>query len=198
MGRGKQDKPTGLLVGYARVSTEEQSLQLQIDALKRAGVLDDNLHVEYRSGRSIKNRKELNNALKDCREGDTLVVWRLDRLTRSMPDLYTVLAELDRKGVSLRSLTEHIDTSTASGRLGMNMATAFAQYEREAIAERTKAGLEAIKRLRGKGWKWGPKPKLSEAKIRRAGVMLNEKGMSGPEVAIKLGVKTPTIYQHWK
>jgi DNA invertase Pin-like site-specific DNA recombinase len=198
MGRGKVPEAAhGVLVGYARVSTEDQSLDLQISALRRAGVLEDNLHVEKASGASVKRRQGLRYALMDCREGDTLVVWKLDRLTRYMPDLYWILAELERKGASLRSLTEHLDTTTASGRLGMNMATSFAQYERETIAERTKAGLAVIRELRGKGWKWGPKPKMTAAKIKRAGHLLNVKKLSGPEVARRLKVSAPSIYGHW-
>lgn len=199
MGTGKSPvSGTGYLVGYTRVSTEDQSFELQLDALRRAGVGEDNLHIDTASGSSVKKRRGLLDALKDCREGDTLVVWRLDRLTRYMPDLYWVLGELQRKGCFLRSLTEHIDTTTASGRLGMNMATSFAQYEREVIAERTKAGLAVIKELRGKGWKWGPKAKMTPAKIKRAGVLLNDKGLSGPEVAKRLKVSTPSIYGHWR
>src|SRR6185437_6892787 len=107
MGKGKVPfSATGVLVGYARVSTEDQSLELQIEALRRAGVLDDNMHVETASGASVRRRPELKHALMDCREGDTLVVWKLDRLTHYMPDLYWILAELERKGASLRSLTE--------------------------------------------------------------------------------------------
>lgn len=198
MGKGKVPfSGTGFLVGYARVSTDDQNIDLQLNALRREGVREDNLHVDYASGSSVKKRPGLILALKDLREGDTLVVWKLDRLTRYMPDLYWILAELERKGASLRSLTEHIDTSTASGRLGMNMATSFAQYERETIAERTKAGLAVIKEMRGAGWKWGPKAKMTPAKIKRAGVLLNEKNLSGPEVARRLKVKPPTIYHYW-
>lgn len=199
MVRGKEPGPApGYLVGYARVSTEDQNLDMQLAALRRAGVREDNLHVDQASGANVKKRRGLLLALMDVREGDTLVVWKLDRLTRFMPDLYWILGELDRKGAALRSLTEHIDTSTASGRLGMNMATAFAQYERETIGERTKAGLARIKELRGDGWTWGVKPKLTEAKVVRAGVLLNEKGWSGPKVAKHFKVSAPTIYQHWQ
>lgn len=205
MVRGKSAKPSdSYLVGYARVSTEDQSLDLQLAALSRAGVNDDNLHVDHASGSNIKRRKGLLLALKDLRQGDTLCVWKLDRLTRYMPDLYWILGELQAKGCNLRSLTEHIDTSTASGRLGMNMATAFAQYERETIAERTKAGLAVIKELRGAGWKWGPKVIMTEAKIARAGKLLNKRNrkgkrlMSGPEVADRLDVSTASIYGFWK
>lgn len=198
MARGKPlPKPSGYLVGYARVSTEDQSLELQLDALRRAGVREDNLHIDRASGSNVRKRDGLLYCLMDCREGDTLVVWKLDRLTRYMPDLYWILSELERKGCNLRSLTEHIDTTTASGRLGMNMATSFAQYERETIAERTKAGLAVIKKMRGKGWKWGPKRLMTDAKIAYAGRLLN-RGMSGPKVAAKLKVSTASIYGFWR
>lgn len=205
MGRGKAPKAEGgYLVGYARVSTEDQSLDLQLDALRQDGVLEDNIHVDKASGSSLRKRRGLQYALKDVREGDTLVVWKLDRLTRYMPDMYWVLGELARKGADLRSITEHIDTATASGRLALNMHTSFAQYEREAIAERTKAGIAVIKKMRADGFRWGPKVKMTDAKIARAGRLLNKRDrkgkrlFSGPEVAEQLKVSVASIYGFWK
>ena len=185
------------LIGYARVSTEDQSLELQLKALREAGVREDNLHVEKKSGSGMAKRPELEFALMDCREGDTLVVWRLDRLTRSLPDLYVLLKRLRDKGTELRSLTESLDSKTPAGRLAMNTMVSFAQFERESTIQRTSAGIAAIKAKRGKGWKWGPKRTMTEAKIARAGRMLN-RGMTGPEVAAKLGVSTASIYPSWK
>lgn len=193
-----------MLIGYARVSTDDQNLDLQIDALVRRGVEREKIYIETGSASSIKRRRQLNFALKDVRDGDTLVVWRIDRLTRNMPDLYWLLDILRGKNVGLESLTEHIDTNTASGRLAMNMATSFAQYEREIIAERTKAGLAVIRQMRGKGWRWGPKVIMTPAKIERAGKLLNrrdrkgKRAMSGPEVAARLKVSTASIYGFWK
>lgn len=190
------------LVGYARVSTEEQNLDMQTAALKRAGVLDDNIHTDKASGVS-KRRPGLKNAIKDCRDGDTLVVWKLDRLTRSPPELYALVDILKEKGVGLRSLTEMLDTTTAIGRLVMGITTAVAGFERDLIAERTKAGLDRIREKReeeGEKWKWGRKPSLTEAQVVKAGELLNRenKPLSGPEVAERFGVSTPTIYQHYK
>ena len=193
----KLQKAGPRLVGYARVSTEDQSLELQTKALREAGVLDENLHVEKRSGASMLKREELGYAVKDCREGDTLVVWRLDRLTRSLPDLYALLDTLKSKGVELRSLTESIDTRTPAGRLAMNTMMSFAQFERESTIQRTTAGIAVIKARRAGGFKWGPKRIMTDAKIARAGRMLN-KGKTGPEVAAILGVSTASIYPHWK
>ena len=197
MVRAKSTKSTGRLVGYARVSTEDQSLELQIKALLEAGVREENLHVEKRSGASTRRREALGNATQDCRHGDTLVVWRLDRLTRTIPDLYALLATLKAKGVEIRSLTEHIDTTTPAGRLAMNTMMSFAQFERESTIQRTTAGIAAIRSKRAGGGTWGPKRTMTDAKIAQAGRMLN-RGMTGPEVAEKLGVSTASIYPSWK
>lgn len=187
----------GFLVGYARVSTEDQSLELQTKALRDAGVLEDNLHVEKRSGASTRRREALQAAVMDCRKGDTLIVWRLDRLTRSIPDLYVLLETLKAKGVELRSLTEHIDTSTPAGRLAMNTMMSFAQFERESTIQRTTAGIATIKAKRANGWKWGPKRIMTDAKIAQAGRMLS-RGMTGPEIAKHFKLSTAAVYAFWK
>jgi len=187
----------GRLIGYARVSTEDQSLEMQQEALREAGVLEDNLHTEKRSGASMKRREALQFAIMDCRDGDTLVVWRLDRLTRSIPDLYELLRTLKEKGVELRSLTEHIDTSTPAGRLAMNTMMSFAQFERESTIQRTTAGIAAIKAKRANGWKWGPKRIMTDAKVEQAGRMLS-RGMTGPEVAAHFKLSTAAVYAYWK
>lgn len=196
MVRGKsRQEPQPYLIGYARVSTQDQSLDLQLDALRAAGVLEDNLHVDKASG-AKRNRPGLNLALKDGREGDTFVVWKLDRLTRSVADLYEIMAYLDGKGVGFRSLTESIDTTTPGGRLILGVLAVIAQFERELTAQRTAAGIKAML-ARDKRKKWGRKALLTPAKIAQAGRMLN-RGMSGPQVAKHFGVSTPTVYQHWK
>jgi DNA invertase Pin-like site-specific DNA recombinase len=190
------------LVGYARVSTEDQNLDMQIAALKRAGVMDDNVHVDKASG--VSNRRPgLMYALKDCRRGDTLVVWKLDRLTRSPPQLYRLIDELEAKGVGLRSLTEMLDTTTAIGKLVIGVAAAVAGFERDIISERTRAGLKAIREKReaqGEAFKWGRNPSLTEAQIVQIGKLLNraEKPMSAAAAAKKYGVSRPTVAQHWK
>ena len=170
---------------------------MQQDALRQAGVLEDNLHTEKRSGASMKRRDALRFAIMDCREGDTLVVWRLDRLTRSIPDLYDLLRELKDKGVELRSLTEHIDTSTPAGRLAMNTMMSFAQFERESTIQRTTAGIATIKAKRANGWKWGPTRIMTDAKVKQAGRMLS-RGMTGPQVAAHFKLSTAAVYAYWK
>lgn len=132
-----------MFIGYARVSTDEQSVDLQIDALKRAGcerIFRDN---DY-SG-ALKSRPALDDALDYLEPGDTLVTWRLDRLGRSLSHLISLVADLERRGVAFRSLSEAIDTSTASGRLQFHMMGALAEFERALISERTKAGMAAAR-----------------------------------------------------
>ncbi len=130
------------LIGYARVSTTAQDPQLQLDALTAAGCA--RIFTESVSGVKT-HRPELDAALKYLREGDQLVVWRLDRLGRSLPHLLDVLVQLDGRGVGFRSLTEALDTSTSGGRLVFSVFGAIAQFERELITERTRAGLAAAK-----------------------------------------------------
>ena len=184
------------MVGYARVSTEDQNLDLQIDALKRAGVLDANVHVEKVSGGSSK-RPSLDYAIKDLREGDTLVVWRLDRLARNMRILYERLDQIYGKGARFRSLTEDFDFNTITGRLIIGVLGAIAQFEKQIIGQRTSAGIAALKARKGKHWKWGPKVYMTPDKIRYVGKLLNN-GMTGPAVAKKLGVSTASVYAFWK
>ncbi len=130
------------LIGYARVSSTLQDPQLQLDALSAAGCA--RIFTESASGVNT-SRPELEAALDYVREGDQLVVWRLDRLGRSLPHLLDVLAQLDGRGVGFRSLTEALDTSTSGGRLVFGVFGAIAQFERELITERTRAGLAAAK-----------------------------------------------------
>jgi DNA invertase Pin-like site-specific DNA recombinase len=185
----------GLLVGYARVSTEDQSLDLQTDALTAAGVKRDNLHVEKVSGASTK-RPALDYAIKDLREGDTFVVWRLDRLARSMRQLYGRLDAIYAKGAYFRSLQENFDFGTVSGKLVLGVLGLVAEFERQIIAQRTSAGIAAL-RARRKDKTWGPKVYMTPDRIKRVGELLNG-GMTGPKVAEKLGVSTASVYGHWK
>lgn len=136
--------PDGRLIGYARVSTEEQKLDLQLDALKRNGVADDDIHVEKTSGVS-KNRPAFASAMRALRPGDTLVVWRLDRVARSLRELLDKMHELEKRKIGFKSLTESIDTGTAVGRLIMHVVGAIAEFERQLTIERTKAGMKARK-----------------------------------------------------
>lgn len=133
------------MFGYARVSTDEQNPALQFDALKRAGC--GRIFTEYASGART-NRPALEEVLRLLRSGDTLVTWKLDRLGRSLSHLISLVAELDSRGVAFRSLSEAIDTGTASGRLLFHVMGALAEFERALISERTRAGMAAA-RARG-------------------------------------------------
>ena len=196
MARNKKRESKGFLVGYARVSTEDQNLDLQIEALRRAGVKHDNMHVEKRSA-SAKNRPALDNAIKDLREGDTLLVWRLDRFARSVRDLYARLDRVYAQGARFKSLTENFDFDTFTGKFILGILGLVAELERQIIAHRTKAGIETWKAKSGEAW--GRQAKLTEDDVVQAGVMLNRRNnqKSGPEVARYFKVSTPTIYQHY-
>ncbi len=130
--------------GYARVSTVDQDPQLQLDALAAAGVAADHVVVDQASG-SRKDRHGLNQLLTQLEDGDVLVVWKLDRLGRSLSHLVTVVDDLGRRGVEFRSLTEALDTTSAGGRLIFHVMAAIAQFERELIIERTRAALAAAR-----------------------------------------------------
>ena len=190
----------GFLVGYARVSTEDQSLDLQTDALRTAGVREANLHVEKISGASPK-RPARDYAIKDLREGDTFVVWRLDRLARSMRQLYARLDAIYAKGAYFRSLQEDFNFGTVSGKLVLGVLGLVAEFERQIIAQRTSAGIAAV-RQRRKNKSWGPKVYMTPDKIRLVGDYLNGRNgmpkLTGPEVAKKLKVSTASVYAFWK
>ena len=192
---------TGFLVGYARVSTEDQKLDLQIDALRAAGVLEDNLHIEKISGASS-TRPALDLAIKDLRAGDTLVVWRLDRLARSMRQLYSRLDQIYAKGAYFRSITEAFDFGTISGKLVLGVLGLVAEFERLLIAQRTAAGIAALKSRQGKEYKWGRKLHMTPDKVKLVGDYLNGRNgkeqLSGPKVAALLKVSTASIYGYWK
>ena len=128
-------------IGYARVSTDEQHAENQIEQLVKAGCDRRHIYQETASGGRI-DRPQLHDCLKHLREGDTLIVWKLDRLSRSLSDLLRILEKVDQAGASFKSLTESLDVSGPCGRLMMHMLAAFNQFEREIIKERTKLGLQ--------------------------------------------------------
>jgi DNA invertase Pin-like site-specific DNA recombinase len=191
---------TGFLVGYARVSTQDQNLDMQVEALRKAGVLDDNIHTEKVSGASQK-RPALEHAIKDLAEGDTLVVWRLDRLARSMRQLYAALDRIYAKKAFFRSLTEDFDFGTASGKFVLGILGLVAEFERQLIAHRTSAAIASV-RARSKDGGWGPAVYMTEDRINLVGDHLNgrngKKKLSGPKVAAKLKISTASVYAHWK
>ena len=174
------------VIGYARVSTKEQDLSLQLDALSKYGC--DRIFTDKIS--SVKERQGLTDALSYLRDGDTLVVWKLDRLCRSLPDLIKISELIRTTGAQLVSITESIDTSTPAGRLYFNILGALGQMERELIQERVKAGLAAARR-RGKV---PGKPRVSEEKLELARRELSA-GRTYPEVARILGVHPQTLYR---
>jgi len=173
-----------MLIGYARVSTQDQKLELQIEALTTAGckkVFEDTI-----SG-SRAERPGLTKAQETLREGDTLVVWKLDRLGRSVKNLVDLVGELHKQGIQFRSLTDAIDTGTASGRFFFHVMASLAEMERELTIERTCAGLEV-------GRTGGRKRQMTEGIIRSAKKLLAS-GVPPREVASNLGVSVPTLYR---
>lgn len=174
-------------IGYARVSTQDQNPDLQLDALKAAGC--EEVFHEKMSG-SIRARPQLDACLRTLRKGDTLVVWRLDRLGRSLQDLVEIIHGLESKGVAFQSLTENIDTSSAGGRLVFHLFGALAEFERNLIVDRTRAGLAAA---RARGRKGGRKPKLSKGDVKKAAAMLRNPDITKTEVAEHFGVSRVTL-----
>jgi DNA invertase Pin-like site-specific DNA recombinase len=177
-----------MLIGYARVSTQDQSLEMQIAALKKAGckkIIDDKL-----SG-SRAERPGLAKVLDIVRKGDTLVVWKLDRLARSVKQLVDLIAELHRQGVQFKSLTDSIDTGTASGRFFFHVMASLAEMERELTVERTRAGLAIARQLGRIG---GRKRQMTEKKVKAAKRLLAD-GTPPRDVAHSLGVSIPTLYR---
>ena len=177
------------LIGYARVSTAEQDHALQLDALNTAGCIK--IFTDTASGK-LDDRPGLADTLGYLRQGDTLAVWRLDRLGRSVQHLTTTVAGLAARGVEFRSLTEGLDTGTAAGKLVFHVFAALAEFERSLIVERTHAGLAAAA---ARGRKGGRPPKMTPERIEAARAMLAA-GQGPTEAARILGVGRTTLYQH--
>ena len=178
-----------MLIGYARVSSTGQKLDLQTDALTAAGC--ERLFTDTASG-ALAERPGLTEALGFARAGDTLVIWRLDRLGRSLSNLIELVRELDARGVGLRSLHEGIDTTTATGRLVFHVFGALAEFERDLNRERSEAGREA---MRARGRQGGRKPALTEKQKVAARVMLQQDGATVGDVAEAFGVSRATLYR---
>ena len=183
-----KNKESSMLIGYARVSTQDQNLTLQYDALMHAGC--QKVFEDKTSGTKAE-RPGLSLCLEMLREGDTLVVWKLDRLGRSVKQLVNLVGELQEQGIHFKSLTDSIDTSTAAGRFFFHVMASLAEMERELTIERTRAGLEIAKNLGRKG---GRKPKMNESKLESAKKLLAS-GVPPKEVAKNLGVSVPTLYR---
>jgi len=178
-----------MIIGYARVSTLEQNLDLQLDSLKSAGC--ERVFQDHISGGAVE-RPGLAEALKVVRKGDTLVVWRLDRLGRSLKHLIDTVGALEAEGVGFRSITESIDTTTSGGKLVFHVFGALAEFERELIRERTKAGLAAA---RARGRVGGRPRKLDAKKVALAKTLLADQSQSVTDVAVMLGVGRATLYR---
>ncbi len=179
-----------MYVGYARVSTTEQSPELQRDALERAECEE----IFWESGSGVKaDRPGLKKALSYMREGDVLVVWKLNRLGRSLKDLIEVVNGLQQKGIGFKSLTEQVDTTTSGGRLVFHIFGALAEFEREVIRERTQAGLAAS---RARGRQGGRPRSMDEGKVRAAKAMLQDPETSIQQVCKALGVSRATLYRY--
>jgi DNA invertase Pin-like site-specific DNA recombinase len=179
-----------MFIGYARVSMQDQNLDLQKDALKKAGC--EKIYVDTMTGEA-NNRPGLEQAFEMLREGDTLVVWRLDRLGRSLQHLIELVQELSHRQVGFKSLQESIDTTSPSGKLVFHIFGALAEFERNLCVERTKAGLAAA-RARGR---LGGRPKVLDDMQREALVLLyNEKKHSVKDICHIMGISRQTLYNY--
>jgi len=186
-----------MLIGYARISKADDSqvLDLQVDALIEAGILKENIYTDKISG--VKDQRPgLESCLKALRKDDTLVVWKLDRLGRSLKHLITTIDDLNQRGVGFKVLTGegiNIDTTTAAGKMIFSIFGAFAEFERELIRERTLAGLKAA---RARGRKGGRKFQLTKAQVRLAQAAMKNRDTSVGELCKELGVTRPTLYRY--
>ena len=179
-----------MLIGYARVSTVDQDTALQLDALSRAGC--ERVFEERASG-AKSDRPVLAEVMDYAREGDVVVVWRLDRFGRSLKDLISNVEILRERGVGFRSLTEAVDTTSSTGKLVFHIFGALAEFERELIRERTMAGLEAA---RARGRKGGRPAKMTREKVRQASVLLADPSTDVSAVCETLGVSKSTLYTY--
>lgn len=184
-----------MLLGYARISTHDQTLALQQDALKQAGC--DRVFTDTASGAKAE-RQGLEEALSHVRRGDTLVVWKLDRLGRSLPHLIETITGLQERGIGFKSLTEQIDTTTSGGKLIFHVFAALAEFERDVIRERTQAGLIAA-RARGRRGGHPRAAALNDVKkVTMAQALYNDKSNSIADICKTLRVSRSTLYRYVK
>ena len=176
-----------MIIGYARVSTQDQTPEFQVDALEKAGC--EQVFQEKVTGK-LRERPELSQCLRTLREGDVLVVWKLDRLARSLKDLVEIVQDLNDRAIGFRSLTEAIDTTSSGGRLVFHIFGALAEFEHDLIRERTKAGLQAA---RARGRQGGRKPAMSDADAKKAAAMLSDPKITKREVSQHFKVSRTTL-----
>ena len=184
-----------MLVGYMRVSTQEQTTSLQKDALLKYGVDERNIFADVVSGAS-KNREGLNHALEFLKSGDTLVVWKLDRLGRNLKHLINTIDDLNKRNIGFKVLSGqgvNIDTTTSAGKMMFSIFGAFAEFERDLIRERTMAGLQAA---RARGRKGGRKFNLTKSQVRLAEASMKNRDTSVKELCAELGITRPTLYKY--
>lgn len=184
-----------MLIGYARVSTRDQNLALQRDALEAAGC--DQIFEDHGMSGAHTDRPAYIEAMAALKDGDTLVVWRLDRLSRSLFDLVDTLQEMKSRNVAFRSICEGMDTGSPYGEAIYAIASAFAHLERNLIAERTRAGIAAAK---ARGVKFGRRPALSSHELREA-ASLRSAGLTMVAISDRMGVSRSTLYRYfleWK
>lgn len=177
-------------IGYARVSTDDQHLDLQRDALTKAGC---SVTFEEKARGKTADRPELEQCLQVLRAGDTIVVWRLDRLGHSLQDLLRIVADLEQRDIAFESLIEKIDTSNAAGQLILHVFAALSEFERNLIRERTQVGLAAA---RARGRAGGRKPKLDDKQVREIKALLRDPDIQVADVARRYGVSRTTLYKH--
>jgi DNA invertase Pin-like site-specific DNA recombinase len=176
-----------MIIGYVRVSTQDQNPEFQIDALEKAGC--EQIFQEKFTGK-LRERPELSQCLRTLRKGDIQIVWKLDRLARSLKDLVEIVQELQDREIGFRSLTESIDTTSSGGRLVFHILGALAEFEHDLIRERTIAGLQAA---RARGRKGGRKPAMSDADVKKAAAMLLDPNITKKEVAEHFAVSRTTL-----
>lgn len=182
--------PKYMKIGYARVSTIDQNLNLQTDALKKAGC--EKIFTDMASG-LLDSRKGLAEAIEFCRAGDSLIVWKLDRLGRSLKHLIETVNKLHAKGIGFVSLQESVDTTTSGGKLVFHVFGALAEFERELILERTRAGLKAA---RSRGKLGGRPKKLSNKQIEMAQKLMKDPSNSIREICATLKISRATLYRY--
>jgi DNA invertase Pin-like site-specific DNA recombinase len=181
-----------MLIGYARVSTLDQTLHLQQDALTQAGCED--IYADTVSG-FVPHRPGLTEAFSHLRSGDTLVVWRLDRLGRSLTHLIETIRQLAERGVGFRSLREQIDTTTSGGKLVFHVFGALAEFERDLIRERTHAGLAAARK---RGWLFGRPKALTAKQVAQLRTLAQDEQLTVREICQTLGISRATYYRYTK